>query len=118
MVINIYVFNSKHNVRRFVSDQGFILEDAHVFLIGDVQELADIVDVGLSHRLAIVLLNEEACIEVIGTGCIDVLLSVGYYLPALSRLVESQLGTQPSGIISWQIDSSQVGLALLCVKIH
>ena len=60
MVINIYVFNSKHNVRRLGSDQGFALEDAHVFLVGHVQELADVVHVGLGHCLAIVFLNQEA----------------------------------------------------------
>lgn len=62
MVINIYVFNSKHNVRRFVSDQGFILEDAYVLFVGDVQELADIVHVGFGHCLAIVFLDEETFI--------------------------------------------------------
>lgn len=60
MVINIYVFNSKHNVRRLGSDQGFILEDARVFLVGHVQELADVVHVGLGHSLAIIFLNQEA----------------------------------------------------------
>lgn len=60
MVINIYVFNSKHILRRFGSDQGFILEDAHVFLVCNIQELADIVHIGFSHCLAIVFLYQEA----------------------------------------------------------
>ena len=42
------------------SDQGFILEDARVFLVGHVQELADVVHVGLGHSLAIIFLNQEA----------------------------------------------------------
>jgi len=48
--------------RRFLSDQGFILEDTYVLFVSDVQELADIVHIGLGHRLAIVFLYQETCI--------------------------------------------------------
>lgn len=63
MVINIMYSTQNIMSRRFVSDQGFILEDAHVLFVGYVQELADVVHVGLSHRLAVVFLDQETCIQ-------------------------------------------------------
>lgn len=40
------------------SDQGFIFEDLDVFFVGQVQKLADIIDVSAGHGLAIILLDE------------------------------------------------------------
>lgn len=45
------------------SDEGASLEDLNVFLVGDVEELGDVVDVSLGHGLAVVLLDEVASIR-------------------------------------------------------
>lgn len=42
------------------SNEGLSLEDLDVLLVGDVEELRDVVDVGAGHRLAVVLLDEVA----------------------------------------------------------
>ena len=40
------------------SDEGLALEDLDVLLVGGVQELTDVVNVGAHHGLAVVLLDE------------------------------------------------------------
>ena len=43
-----------------VSDQSFSLEDPHIFLVCNVQKLPDVIHIGLSHGLTI-LLSHQVC---------------------------------------------------------
>lgn len=75
MVINI-MYSTKTYSQEFGSDQGFALKDAHVLLVSHVQELANIVHVGLRHCLAIILLYQEASIN---AGVLVVLMFCSVY---------------------------------------
>lgn len=45
------------------------LEDLDVLLVGDVEELGDVVNIGLGHSLTVVLLDEVGCM---GRGLLSV----------------------------------------------